>query len=74
MTTEASKTETMETLKSAAVYLFKLSFGLFNLLACWLTVTIKNRQLPAHDTEQEKQELATGMAQKQPTRRSKYLD
>lgn len=48
----------MNALVDATLYMFKLGFGLFSLFACWLSVAIKNRQLQARDTEEEKLELA----------------
>ncbi|KAL6704097.1 hypothetical protein ACN47E_008760 [Coniothyrium glycines] len=45
-------------LASTAWYIFRLGFGLFSLLGLWLSVAVKNGELRARDTEEEKQELA----------------
>lgn len=48
-------------LTDAAIYGFKLSFGLFSLASVWGTAVIKNGALWARDSAEEKQELAAGM-------------
>lgn len=50
----------MAYLTRAAWGVFKLSFGLFSLFMCWLSVAIKNGELGARDTDEEKKELEAG--------------
>jgi hypothetical protein len=41
---------------------FKLTFGLTSLASVWATAVLKNGALWASDTQEEKRELAAGMA------------